>query len=164
MSNESTASTQEFFDRYVLQMTDGITEPGSIRWELFLLLVVAWVMVYLCLWRGVALTGKIVYLTASVPCVLLIAFAIRGLTLPGAGKGLLFFFRPDWSRIMEPKIWVNAASQVFNSIGIAFGSLIAFSSYNKFKGPVLRDTVIVTFVDAIVFLHVEELCLMAVDG
>lgn len=34
--------------------------------------------------------------------------------------------------------------QVFNSVGIAFGSLIAFSSYNKFRGPVLRDTLIVT--------------------
>jgi len=131
-------------------MTDGITDPGSMRFELLLLLVVAWVVVYLCLWRGVALTGKIVYITASVPCFLLVAFAIRGLTLPGADKGLLFFFRPDWSRILEPNIWVNAASQVFNSIGIAFGSLIAFSSYNKFQGPVLRDTIIVTFVDAIV--------------
>ena len=38
--------------------------------------------------------------------------------------------------------------QVFNSVGIAFGSLIAFSSYNKFRGPVLRDTLIVTMVDA----------------
>jgi SNF family Na+-dependent transporter len=38
--------------------------------------------------------------------------------------------------------------QVFNSIGIGFGSLIAFSSYNKFQGPLLRDTIIVTLVDA----------------
>ena len=37
---------------------------------------------------------------------------------------------------------------MFNSIGIGFGSLIAFSSYNKFKGPLLRDTIIVTLVDA----------------
>ena len=42
--------------------------------------------------------------------------------------------------------------QVFNSVGIAFGSLIAFSSYNKFRGPVLRDTLIVTLVDALISL------------
>ena len=42
--------------------------------------------------------------------------------------------------------------QVFNSVGIAFGSLIAFSSYNKFRGPVLRDTLIVTLVDAFISL------------
>ena len=48
--------------------------------------------------------------------------------------------------------------QVFNSVGIAFGSLIAFSSYNKFRGPVLRDTLIVTIVDA----GVSLLCGVAV--
>ena len=37
-------------------------------------------------------------------------------------------------------------------MGIAFGSLIAFSSYNKFRGPVLRDTLIVTLVDAFISL------------
>lgn len=88
------------------------TGAGGLRVELFLLLLLAWVIVYLSLWRGVALTGQIVYLTASVPCLLLLAFAVRGVTLPGADQGLLFFFRPDWSRILDPKVWVNAASQV----------------------------------------------------
>eukprot|EP00088_Acartia_fossae_P008707 TRINITY_DN14178_c0_g1_i3.p1 TRINITY_DN14178_c0_g1~~TRINITY_DN14178_c0_g1_i3.p1 ORF type:complete len:613 (-),score=105.30 TRINITY_DN14178_c0_g1_i3:264-2102(-) len=148
--NVTSSSTQEFFDHRVLGLTEGITEMGNLRLELFGLLFLAWVIVYLCLWKGVALTGKIVQVTALVPCLLLIAFAIRGVTLPGADKGLIFFFKPDWSKIGDPKVWVNAASQVFNSIGIAFGSLIAFSSYNKFKGPVLRDTLIVTFVDAVV--------------
>jgi len=72
--------------------------------------------------------------------------------LPGAFDGLEFFFLPKWHKVCEPKVWINAASQVFNSVGIAFGSLIAFSSYNKFRGPVLRDTLIVTFVDAAISL------------
>jgi hypothetical protein len=36
----------------VLEMTEGITEPGNLRLELFLLLCLAWVIVYFCLWRG----------------------------------------------------------------------------------------------------------------
>ena len=47
------------------------------------------------------------------------------------------------------QVWVYAAAQVFNSIGIAFGSLIAFASYNKFHGPILRDTLIVVIIDAV---------------
>jgi len=148
----SVASTQEYFDRHVLQMSTGLEQPGQLRWQLLGLLAVAWVIVYLCLWRGVTLTGKIVFFTATLPCVLLVTFAVRGLTLPGAARGVYFFLRPDWSRVLEPAIWVNAASQVFNSIGIAFGSLIAFSSYNKFEGPILQNTVIVTCVDAVVSL------------
>ncbi len=47
-------------------------------------------------------------------------------------------------------MWVYAAAQVFNSIGIAFGSLVAFASYNPFHNRrLLHDAVIVTVVDAI---------------
>eukprot|EP00092_Neocalanus_flemingeri_P033536 GFUD01036454.1.p1 GENE.GFUD01036454.1~~GFUD01036454.1.p1 ORF type:complete len:609 (+),score=101.36 GFUD01036454.1:134-1960(+) len=152
------SSTQEFFDQRVLKMSDGIHDMGEFRLELFGLLALAWVIVYFCLWKGVAMTGKVVYLTATLPIFLLIAFAIRGATLPGAGEGLRFFFTPNWQKVLEPQVWVMAASQVFNSVGIAFGSLIAFSSYNKFRGPVLRDTLIVTLVDA----GVSLLCGVAV--
>ena len=38
--------------------------------------------------------------------------------------------------------------KVFNSIGIAFGSIIAFSSYNQFHGPILRNVLLLTFIDA----------------
>jgi len=142
------SATQEFFDHRVLQMSDGIHNMGDIRLELFGFLALAWVIVYFCLWKGVATTGKVVYITATLPIILLFTFVIRGVTLPGAMEGLKFFFLPNWHKVCEPKVWINAASQVFNSIGIAFGSLIAFSSYNKFRGPVLRDTLIVTVVDA----------------
>jgi len=151
-STYGVSSTQEFFDKRVLQMSIGIHDMGAFQWELFGLLAVAWVIVYFCLWKGVAMTGKVVYLTATLPIFLLIAFAIRGATLPGADEGLKFFFTPNWKKVLEPQVWINAASQVFNSVGIAFGSLIAFSSYNKFRGPVLRDTLIVTVVDAAVSL------------
>lgn len=156
--SQGVSSTQEFFDKRVLQMSDGIHNMGEFQWELFGFLALAWVIVYFCLWKGVAMTGKVVYLTATLPIFLLIAFAIRGATLPGAEEGLRYFFTPNWQKVLEPQVWVNAASQVFNSVGIAFGSLIAFSSYNKFRGPVLRDTLIVTLVDA----GVSLLCGVAV--
>ena len=151
-NSSGVSSTQEYFDHRVLQMTDGIHQLGELRLELLGLLVGAWVIVYFCLWKGVTLTGKVVYITATLPILLLIAFTVRGLSLPGAVDGVLFFLTPNWERITEPQIWVNAASQVFNSIGIAFGSLIAFASYNKFQGPVLRDTLIVTLVDVVLRL------------
>ena len=93
-------------------MSEGIHNMGEFRLELFGLLALAWVIVYFCLWKGVAMTGKVVYLTATLPILLLIAFAIRGVTLPGAGEGLRFFFMPNWQKVLEPQVWVNAASQV----------------------------------------------------
>lgn len=47
------------------------------------------------------------------------------------------------------QVWVNAAAQNFNSIGIAFGSLMAFSSYNRFDNRLMRDTLIISITDAV---------------
>lgn len=52
------------------------------------------------------------------------------------------------------KVWINAASQNFNSIGIAFGSMIMFASYNKYNNNILHDTIAVSFVNAITSLLV----------
>jgi len=143
------SSTQEFYDRRVLQMTGGIEEFGGFNWELFGALIVAWVMVYFAIWKSVKVTGKVVYVTATVPFILLVVFTIRAVTLPGAYEGLKYFFTPVWSEMLKPKVWVYAAAQVFNSIGIAFGSLIAFASYQDFSGPILRNSLIVIVIDAI---------------
>ena len=70
------------------------------------------------------------------------ALLIRGCTLEGAGHGIDYFLgtngKGDWSKLTDIQVWVNATSQIFNSIGIGFGSLIAFSSFNKNNSSLLR--------------------------
>merc|ERR1711953_639546 len=146
--NNTHSSTQEFYDRRMLRMTEGIENMGGFSWELLGALCVAWTLVYFAIWKSVKVTGKVVYFTATFPFVLLIVFTIRGLTLDGAMDGLSYFFTPKWDQTLEPKVWVYAAAQVFNSIGIAFGSLIAFASYQDFNGPILRNSLIVILIDA----------------
>jgi solute carrier family 6 GABA transporter-like protein 6/8/11/12/13 len=45
------------------------------------------------------------------------------------------------------KVWVNAAAQNFNSLGIAFGSVMSFSSYNRFNNQILYDTLAVSTIN-----------------
>lgn len=47
-----------------------------------------------------------------------------------------------------------AAAQNFNSIGIAFGSVISFASYNKQNNQILVDTVTVSAINAVTSLIV----------
>ena len=110
--NELSLIDLSLYSHRVLQMSDGIHNMGDIRLELFGFLALAWVIVYFCLWKGVATTGKVVYITATLPIILLFTFVIRGVTLPGAMEGLKFFFLPNWHKVCEPKVWINAASQV----------------------------------------------------
>jgi solute carrier family 6 GABA transporter-like protein 6/8/11/12/13 len=44
---------------------------------------------------------------------------------------------------------VNAAAQNFNSLGIAFGSVMTFASYNRFNNQILVDTLAVSIINGI---------------
>lgn len=138
--NGTKSATEEYFDEVVLQKSAGLGDMGSLRIELFLALLGAWILVYFCLWKSIKSSGKVVYVTATLPYLLIGAFLWRALTLPGAHTGLKYFFTPRWELLLEGQVWVAAAAQNFNSIGIAFGSLIAFSSYNKFNNNIILDT------------------------
>ena len=47
---------------------------------------------------------------------LLVLFVIRGVTLPGAADGLEFYLAPDFSRLLEPEVWLAAYGQIFFSL------------------------------------------------
>ncbi|XP_010790516.1 sodium- and chloride-dependent creatine transporter 1-like [Notothenia coriiceps] len=48
----------EFWERKVLRLSGGLDEPGDISYELVLCLIVTWIIVYFCMWKGVKSTGK----------------------------------------------------------------------------------------------------------
>ncbi|XP_062347865.1 sodium- and chloride-dependent GABA transporter 2 isoform X2 [Cinclus cinclus] len=102
-SENATSPVIEFWERRVLKISDGIQHLGGLRWELALCLLLAWIICYFCIWKGVKSTGKVVYFTATFPYVMLIVLLIRGVSLPGASQGILFYLYPDISRLGDPQ-------------------------------------------------------------
>ncbi|MBV99617.1 Sodium-dependent neutral amino acid transporter B(0)AT2, partial [Eschrichtius robustus] len=49
--------------------------------------------------------------------------------------------------MLEPKVWREAAAQVFFALGLGFGGVIAFSSYNKRDNNCHFDAVLVSFIN-----------------
>lgn len=41
-----------FFSLYVLHLGTGFNDFGGVRWPLFGLMILLWVMIYFCIWRG----------------------------------------------------------------------------------------------------------------
>ncbi|XP_002064575.3 sodium- and chloride-dependent GABA transporter ine isoform X1 [Drosophila willistoni] len=150
----SRTPSEEFFENKVLQISSGLEYPGMMRWELFACLICAWLMVYFATWKSIKSSAKVRYFTATFPFVLIIILMGRAVTLDGAAEGLRFFFRPKWSELKNANVWINAASQNFNSLGITFGSMISFASYNKYNNNILRDTVAVSMVNMLTSLLV----------
>lgn len=135
---DSNSPSKEFWENYVLRITDDMGDLGSMRVELLVALIVAWILVYFCLWKGIKSSGKVVYFTATFPYVVLVILLIRGVTLPGASKGIEFYLKPDFKKLADASVWATAATQIFYSLGIGFGSLITMGSFNQFHNNCFR--------------------------
>uniref|UniRef100_A0A3Q1AYX8 Transporter n=1 Tax=Amphiprion ocellaris TaxID=80972 RepID=A0A3Q1AYX8_AMPOC len=149
-SNSSTAKTlsptEFFWNERVLGVvhSEGLHDPGPVRWQLALCLLAAWIIIFLCMLKGIRSSGKVVYVTATFPYFVLIVLIIRGATLEGSLQGVAFYLTPDWGRLANAQVWNDAASQIFYSLGIGVGGLLSMASYNKFDNNVIRDTLIIT--------------------
>ncbi|XP_053377145.1 sodium- and chloride-dependent creatine transporter 1-like isoform X2 [Mercenaria mercenaria] len=139
----------EYWERRVLNMSNGIQEPGSLVPGLTVALLVAWVLVYLCICRGVRWTGKIVYFTGIAPYVLLLVIFIRGVTLKGASTGLIYYLKPDFSRLAEAQVWIDGGTQILYSIGIGQGYMLALGSYSKFKTNCIRNGLVIICINSV---------------
>uniref|UniRef100_G1LS39 Transporter n=1 Tax=Ailuropoda melanoleuca TaxID=9646 RepID=G1LS39_AILME len=138
-ANNFTSPVTEFWERNVLSLSSGIDDPGSLKWDLALCLLLVWLVCFFCIWKGVKSTGKVVYFTATFPFAMLLVLLVRGLTLPGAGAGIKFYLYPDISRLEDPQVWIDAGTQIFFSYAICLGAMTSLGSYNKYKYNSYRD-------------------------
>ncbi|KAM7134269.1 LOW QUALITY PROTEIN: plexin-B3-like [Macrochelys suwanniensis] len=145
---EGRSPVLEFWENRVLRLSGGLELPGAINWEVTLCLLGCWVLVYFCVWKGVKSTGKIVYFTATFPYVVLIVLLIRGVLLPGAGAGILYYLKPDWSKLGSPQVWIDAGTQIFFSYAIGLGALTALGSYNRFNNDCYKDAIILAVINS----------------
>ncbi|EDO46589.1 predicted protein [Nematostella vectensis] len=139
--------TQYYWYQNALKIAPTIDESGGLVWPMCLSLLLAWIVVFLCMMKGVQSAGKAVYFTATFPYLVLIIFFGRGVTLEGAGPGVAHMFKPQFEKLADPRVWLEAATQIFYSLGVAFGGLIAMSSYNPVHNNCLRDAVMVSLIN-----------------
>lgn len=101
----------------------------------------------------------------------------QGISLPGAGEGIRYYLTPQWHKLVNTKVrvennnykaereffffssftssdvfyfyqvWIDAASQVFFSLGPGFGTLLALSSYNKFNNNCYWDAILTSSIN-----------------
>ncbi|KAL7836221.1 hypothetical protein AOLI_G00275050 [Acnodon oligacanthus] len=136
-------------ERSELHESSGLGNVGVIRWQLMLCLFLIFTIVYFSLWKGVKTSGKVVWVTATLPYVVLFILLIRGATLPGAWRGVVFYLQPKWEKLQETSVWVDAAAQIFFSLGPGFGVLLALSSYNPFTNNCYRDAIVTSLVNCL---------------
>uniref|UniRef100_A0A4W5Q2G5 Transporter n=1 Tax=Hucho hucho TaxID=62062 RepID=A0A4W5Q2G5_9TELE len=105
-TNTSTSPAEEFYTRQVLQvhMSPGLHQLGSVSWQLALCLLFIFTIVYFSIWKGVKTSGKVVWVTATFPYLVLLVLLVRGATLPGAWRGVVFYLKPDWGKLLSTTV------------------------------------------------------------
>ena len=150
MLKECKTDPSGYFWKYeILEQTDSMGDLGGINWTIFGYLILAWILVCLITLKGVKSSGKVTYFTATFPYLVIAALLVRGLTLEGAWDGIRYYIEPDFNKLLEPEVWSSAATQIFYSLGISFGTLITLASFSPFDNKVVRMTLTVTTINCL---------------
>lgn len=151
LQNFNGADTQEALH---IQFNQFTSSWESVIWTLAFLLVN-----YLIIRRGVQ-NGIERMSNILMPAlfVILVAFCVNSLFMPGVSEGLEFLFKPDFSSI-TPSVLMGAMGQAFFSLSLGLGGLITYSSYFSSKTKLLGsaasmaglDTLVAIFAGVIIF-------------
>jgi NSS family neurotransmitter:Na+ symporter len=143
---EGVENAKLFFNETYLGKIDG-PNLGSIRWNIVWPLIITWVAMYFCIFKGVKLVGKIVWLTVPLPWLMLLILTVRGLTLEGSMQGLVYYLDPVWSELAKPITWRYAFGQVFFSLSLAYGVMITYASFLHRKSDINNNAAIISIAD-----------------
>ncbi|MFA7165678.1 MAG: sodium-dependent transporter [Desulfoplanes sp.] len=140
--------TSGFFFKSFLHLTGSPTDMGDLQWPIFGAIAFSWFVCWVFLFRGVKTgietAGKIFM---PLLFVMVLLFTGRAIFLPGASEGLNWFLKPDFSRILDYKVWAAAYGQIFYSLSIGFGIMLTYSSYLPKKSDINNNAFITVFVN-----------------
>ncbi|MFO7588526.1 MAG: sodium-dependent transporter [Gemmatimonadota bacterium] len=78
---------------------------------------------------GVRGIEKVVRVLVPALFLLILALAVRAVTLPGAERGLAFLFTPQWSDLLSARVWLEALTQNAWDTGAGWGLILAYAVY-----------------------------------
>ncbi|HEO72701.1 MAG TPA: sodium-dependent transporter, partial [Candidatus Hydrogenedentes bacterium] len=143
--------SEGFFFRDFLRLTDGgAFDLGGVSIPILCATAGIWfVLWFICVRRvehGVELACR-----AFMPVLLVLTsiLVFWGLSLKGAREGVIQYLAPDWSKLGEVQVWRDAFGQVFFSLSLGFGIMIAYASYLPRKANLVRNAWITAGLDSL---------------
>lgn len=119
--------------------------PQVIAYQLLFMVVTIWI-VYKGIGEGIEKYCKILMPALFV---ILLVLIVRSVTLPGAGKGLSFYLKPDFSKL-NGGVFLAALGQAFFSLSLGMGAMITYGSYLSKDTSIPGAAAQVCFLDTMV--------------
>jgi neurotransmitter:Na+ symporter, NSS family len=139
-----------FFFNTFLQKSSGPEHIGDVRTpillSLFFVWLFSWLIVFFGVQKGVERANKIFMPLLFVLVIILVIWSIN---LKGAMEGIKVYLKPDFSLLTDPQIWIDAFSQIFFTLSLAFGIMITYASYLPRKVNIVKDAGIICVVNCL---------------
>lgn len=167
-------NTQDFFfDNVVRNQApigdkdagDMLSYPGTgivgetAGWTFF-----TWFIVWMCMFKGVGLTGRVIYSTMAMPLVMILILTVRSLSLPNASEGYRLYLGVWRTESLQgPGVWQDAFGQMFFSIGVGFGYFTSYASYSSKYSNAVQDAFIIALSNSAIEI-IAALAVMGIIG
>jgi NSS family neurotransmitter:Na+ symporter len=142
------ADTQTFFVKDFLNLSPGVFQIGGIPLHILASLAFVWFITWLICFREINHgIEKACLIFMPLLFVLTLVLVGWGLTLPGAWEGIKWYLKPDFSKIASWKVWMAAYSQIFFTLTLGFGVMIAYASYLPKRTDIVKNAVLTSLIN-----------------
>ena len=147
LRGDFTGASSETIQQY---FSDMLADPGTMIFWTVLICVIGFSVCAIGLQKGIERITKVMM---TLLFIVMIALAVRSVTMPGSGEGIRFYLVPDIDKMLETgigNVLFGALSQAFFTLSIGIGAMLIFGSYldksNRLAGEAISIGVLDTLV------------------
>ncbi|MBN3039387.1 MAG: sodium-dependent transporter [Candidatus Omnitrophica bacterium] len=144
------ADPNSFFFKNFLMLSSSPFQIGNVRAPILLALTIVWTLnwliVFLGVEKGLERANKFFMPLLFILIAVLVFWSLR---LSGAAEGLRVYLRPDFSKLKEAGVWIDAFSQIFFTLSLGFGIMIAYASYLPRKTEIVKDSITISLTNCL---------------
>lgn len=139
------ADPNTFFVNTLLHSTTSVSGLWDIVLPILGSLIVLWLIIWFISHKdlndGIGKYSKILIPSLMIIMAVVVLIAV---TLPGASIGYNALFRPNWSTVLNPHIWLVAAGQIIFSLSLGWGVVSTYASYLPKGTSLVKNGIVVT--------------------
>ena len=112
-------------------------------------MILTWVICFFCVFQGIKIGGKVVWITVPLPMILVFIFVMNGFTLKNCDQGFRMYLKghdivtdeaPDINeKLQDPGMWSDACAQIFFTLSICIGCMVSYASYQPKDAPIITN-------------------------
>ncbi len=136
---------KQYFFQQILKISKSPALIGGFSMPVLLGSLATWIITYFIIFKGLGIIGRVAKVTVILPIILLGIIFLRGITLPGSIEGIIFYLQPDFSKLLNAGVWISAFGQIFFSLSLGMGVMIAYASFVPKDSDVNNNAFITCF-------------------